>query len=678
MAGLGREQGLGQVYRADIDGLRALAVLSVMFHHYLVPGFRGGFVGVDVFFVISGFLIAAHIERDIAARGFSLLAFYERRIRRILPALFLMYALFLVLASKIYFPPDLHSETRLAAYVIPFLANYAFYQNVGSYSGEFAARIVLLHTWSLAVEEQFYLFFPLVMIGISRFMRARYLMVLWPTALASLVLCVAGTHIDPSAAFYLAPFRAWELLAGALLAVGRFAPPSSARVRAGIALLGLLLIAGADLLLSANTPYPGGWALIPCAGAIAILYASCDRTLSVGNVLDNPVMRRIGLWSYSLYLFHWPLLVLAEYYAYDPLSVSQRCILLASTFLLGALSWRYVEQPFRGPKALLSRPMLYGMAAVSGVALIVATFVLHRAEDPRRYSAREHALFPPYTADQNRCRNTSPEDVTHGPSCKLGDNSAPVEALLWGDSHALAILPAVDAAYARHHESAMFAQQGGCPPLLGVHVRDFSTAESGLFRSWIDARGLGRSELCKRHTEAVLNWIARNHIGTAILASHWIAYTEDKHTRRLTDSQSPENHSMLDNAAVFERGLDSLLAALEREHVRVFLVDDAPQNMVNVPYALAAARRLHLNREFRISRAAYEAQQHSAAAIFARLQKRYEFRILKPQDLLCAGGMCSIARNDAPLYGDDEHLSELGAMIAEPALEAIWDTRPES
>jgi peptidoglycan/LPS O-acetylase OafA/YrhL len=676
MAPSGREPGRVQAYRADIDGLRALAVLSVIFHHYLVPGFRGGFVGVDVFFVISGFLIAAHIESEIAAGRFSLLAFYERRIRRILPALFVMYALFLLLASQVQFPRDFNLQSRLAAYVIPFLANYAFYQNAGNYSGEFAGHIVLLHTWSLAVEEQFYLFFPLLMMAISRFVRRGYPVVLWPMAVASLVLCVVGTYIDPSAAFYLTPFRAWELLAGALLAVGKFSPPRDDRVRAVVALLGLLLIAGSDLLLSENTPYPGEWALVPCAGAVAILYASCDRSMPVGKLLDNPIMRRIGLWSYSLYLIHWPLLVLAQYYAFDPLSISLRCVLLASTFLLGALSWRYVEQPFRGPSALLRRPALFGFAAASGVALILATFLLHRATDPRRYSAREHALFPMDTADQTRCRNTSPED-THRPSCKIGDKSAPVEAILWGDSHALAILPAVDAAYARHHEAAIFAQTGGCPPLLGVYVRDFSPAKSNLFRSWIDAQGLGRSERCKRHSEAVLNWIASNHIGTLILAAHWIAYTEDKHTRRLTDSQSPENYSMLDNAAIFARGLDSLLAALERAHVRVFLVDDAPQSIVDVPYALASAHRLHLDREFRISRVAYEAQQHSAAVIFARLQKRYGFRILKPQDLLCAGGMCSIARNDVPLYIDGEHLSELGAMISEPALEAIWNARSE-
>ena len=670
---LGCYQG-ARVYRADIDGLRGVAVISVIFHHYHVPGFCGGFVGVDVFFVISGFLIAAHIESEIAAGRFSLRAFYERRIRRIMPALFAMYALFLLLVSQVYFPPDFHFQARLAQYVIPFLANYAFYQNAGNYSGEFAAHIALLHTWSLAVEEQFYLLFPLLMIAISRFMRGGYRVVLWPVTLASFVLCVVGTYIESSAAFYLTPFRAWELLAGALLAVGRFAPPRAPRVRAGVGFLGLLLIAGADLFISDSTPYPGGWALIPCAGATAILYASCDRTVPVGKVLDNLAMRRIGLWSYSLYLFHWPLLVLAQYYAFDPLSVTQRCTLLALTFLLGALSWRYVELPFRGPGALLDRPTLYGIATASGVALLLVTVLLSRVSDPGRYSDRERALFPTYTADQTRCRNTSPEG-TQTPACKLGDGSAPVEAILWGDSHALAMLPAVDAAYARHHQAVMFAQQGGCPPLLGVSVRDFSTAQSNHLSSWIDARGFGRTERCKRHSEAVLDWLVRNHIGTVILAAHWIAYTEDKHTRRLTDSENPENYSMLDNAAVFSRGLDRLLAALEREHVRVFLLDDAPQSIVDVPYALASAHRRNLDKEFRISRVAYEAQQHSATQIFARLQMRYGIRILEPQDLLCADGMCSVAHNDAPLYTDGEHLSELGAMISAPALEAIWDPR---
>jgi peptidoglycan/LPS O-acetylase OafA/YrhL len=653
--------------------LRALAVLSVIFHHYLVPGFSGGFVGVDVFFVISGFLIAAHIEGDLATHGFSLRAFYERRIRRILPALFLMYGLFVVSASRIYFPPDLHFQTQLAVYVIPFLANYAFYQNAGNYSGEFAAHIGLLHTWSLAVEEQFYLFFPLLMLAIARFARSRYTTILWPMALASFLACAIASYLAPSAAFYLAPYRAWELLAGALLAVGRFSPPRDSRVRAAVAAVGLMLIAGADLLLSKSTPYPGAWATVPCAGAAAILFASCDRTVSVvGRALDNGVMRRIGLWSYSLYLFHWPILVLAQYYFLDPLSVSMRCVLLACTFPLGALSWRYVEQPFRGAGALLSRPVLYGAAATLALSAVAATVVLHRAEDPQRYSTREQALFPGYTVQQARCKNASPE-IALMPACKLGDPGAPAAAVLWGDSHALAILPAVDAAYAKHHEAAIFAEQGGCPPLLGVHVRDLSAARSSLARTWIETHGFSRR--CERHTDELLNWVVRSHIRTVVLAAHWIAYTEGNHSRWLTDGESPDNFSMQENAAVFERGLERLLAALERGNIQVFIMEDVPQSSVNVPYALAAAKRLHVDRDFRISRAAYETQQHSAAAVFARLRKGYSFQTLKPQDLLCEDGMCSLTRNDALLYSDAEHVSEPGAMICEPALESIWDAR---
>jgi SGNH domain (fused to AT3 domains) len=488
----------------------------------------------------------------------------------------------------------------------------------------------------------------------------------------SLALCVLAVRVAPLATFYLTPFRAWELLAGALLAVGKYSPPRDTRVRAAIAMLGLLLIVVADWSLSYAAPYPSELTLLPCVGAVAILYASCDRTVMVGRLLDNPVLRRIGLWSYSVYLYHWPLLALAQYYAFDPLSAWMRGVLMALTFLLGALSWRYVEQPFRGPNAPLGRPALYGVAAASGVVLMLATIVVHRFSDPRWYSARERTVFATDTAVQSQCRNTSPER-TQRPSCKLGSATAPVNAIFWGDSHALAFLPAVDAAYARHHEAVMFSQQGGCPPLLGVHIRDSSPAQSNFLHSWLDARGFGQSEYCKRHTDAVLDWVRQHHIRTVILAAHWIAYTEGRHRIRLTDRQSLDNASLLDNAEIFSRGLDRLLAVLGREHVRVFLLDDAPQNTVDVPYALASARRRALNRDFRISRAEYEAQQHSAAEIFVRLQKQYGFRILEPQNFLCAGGMCAITSNDSSLYVDNEHLSALGAMVAEPALEAIWD-----
>jgi peptidoglycan/LPS O-acetylase OafA/YrhL len=657
-----------RTYRADIDGLRAVAVLSVLCHHYLIPGFQGGFVGVDVFFVISGFLIARHIDRDLELRRFSLIEFYERRLRRIWPALFVVYGVFLALACWVYFPPDLHFQTFLAAYVIPFLANYAFYQNAGGYGGEFASHVGLLHTWSLAVEEQFYLLFPLLMLALLRVSRARTL-ILWLIAVGSFLLGFLGTYVAPAAAFYLTPPRAWELLAGALLAVARPAPPRDAWMRAGLNVGGLAIIVAAVLLLNEHTPYPSGWALLPCAGAAVILYANCDRTHILGWMLDNPVMRRIGLWSYSLYLLHWPLLVLAQYYALDPLAVGVRIVMLAATAGLAGLSWRFVEQPFRGPKALLSQRAVYAVAAASASVLFIATTLVHSATDPIRYDAHEHARFPTNTPAQNLCKNSSPENP-QAQACKLGEAGAPIQAVLWGDSHALAMLPAVHSAYAKHHEAAIFAEQGGCPPLLGTRVRSLSGNRSRLAKTWIDGRGFTSS--CKRHSEAVLEWLGQNRISTVILAAHWIAYTEGQHSRWLTDDQSPDNFSARDNAAVFERGFERLLIALERRHIRVFVLQDVPQLDVNPPYALASAARLDLSRDFRMHRAAYEAQQQSATAIFARLRARHDFQLLHPEDYLCAEQLCSVTREGGLLYSDAEHVSELGAFTSERAFDMIW------
>jgi peptidoglycan/LPS O-acetylase OafA/YrhL len=662
---------LSESYRPDIDGLRAIAILLVLFHHYGVPGFPGGFIGVDVFFVISGYLIAAHIARDLRTGRFSLLTFYERRIRRIIPALFAMYALVLLAGAVVLFPPDLHFFSHIGAWVVPLLANYALYRNAGVYGGQFADRVVLLHTWSLAVEEQFYLLFPLLMLGIWRLFRGRYGAVLWPLAALSLVLCVVVVRVWPLAAFYLAPFRAWELLGGALLALSGRPAPRKAAVRAALAIAGLLLIAAADWLLNNDSPYPGELTLLSCVGAGLIIHAACERNIAVGRLLGSGLMRRIGQWSYSLYLYHWPLLLLVQYYALDPLSVALRGVLLAVTFLLGWLSWRCVEQPFRGPDALLTRRALYGLAAASGVVLMLATLGVYRATDPQQYDAAQRSHFPADTGLQRRCKETSPE-VMQPPPCILGDRTASVSAVLWGDSHAVALLPAFASAFSRHHQAAMFAENGRCPPLLGTYVRDRAPGQSVALRTWMDAAGIGHGVSCERHNDLVLKWIIQNRIPTVILVGHWIANTETGFLSVLTDVQSPENESMQENATVFGRGLERLLAVLQHEQVRVFLLEDAPQYALGVPYELASVHRLDLQRDLGVSLAGYEMQQHSATQIFERLQQRFGLNILRPQDILCAGGRCVIDHAGAPLYVDGEHLSVTGAMLCLPALEAVF------
>jgi peptidoglycan/LPS O-acetylase OafA/YrhL len=656
-------------YRPDIDGLRAFAVLLVVLHHYSVPGFRGGFVGVDVFFVISGFLIAAHIDADIRAGRFSLRAFYERRIRRILPALFVMYALVLLGGTLMLFPPDLRFLTHIGAYAVPFLANLALYRNAGMYGGQFADQVVLLHTWSLAVEEQFYLVFPVLMLGIAALCRARYAVVLWPLALVSFAVCVVAVRLSPLAAFYLAPFRAWELLAGALLAFRKLAPPRTAGMRTVAASVGLVLIAIADGFLSTDSPYPSELTLLPCAGAVLILYSACDSRSLPGALLCHAIVRRIGLWSYSLYLVHWPLLLLAKYYAFDPLTISTRCLLLAATVLLGALSWRYVEQPFRGPNALLNRRSLFIVAALSGFALMAATVAIERGTDPRRYDSLDQRRFPSESGAELICNLSSLESTT-GPPCILGDRAVPITTVVWGDSHVAALLPAIHSTFLRHHQAALYVK-GGCAPLEGVYPRERAPGQTAAMRAWVDGAGIGHAVKCERANAAALKWIIQQRMATVILGGHWIANTEPRFLSVLTDAQSPANDGS-HNAEVFARGMGRLLADLQRAQVRVFLLDDVPEYPFSIPYGLAAARRLDLHRDLGMTRAAYEDQQRSATQIFARFQQLYGLRILKPEDVLCGSGRCAIAQGEAPLYRDIEHLSITGAMTVAPIFEAVF------
>ncbi|HEV2701284.1 MAG TPA: acyltransferase family protein [Steroidobacteraceae bacterium] len=656
-------------YRPDIDGLRAIAVLLVVLYHYGVPGFRGGFVGVDVFFVISGFLITAHIAADLRAGRFSLLAFYERRIRRILPALFVMYGLVLLAGTVVLFPPELRFLSRIGAYVVPFLANFALYRNAGMYGGQFADQVVLLHTWSLAVEEQFYLFFPVLMLAIAALCRTRYAAVLWPLALISFAACVVAVRFFPLAAFYLAPFRAWELLAGALLALGQFAPPRIAGMRTAAALVGLALIAIADLVLSIDSPYPSELTLLPCLGAVLILHATCDRGSAPGALLCHGVLRRIGLWSYSLYLVHWPLLLLAKYYAFDPLSVTARIVLLGATLLLAALSWRYVEQPFRGANALLSRRGLFAVASVSGLALMGATVAIEHATDPRRYDSVDRIRFPSEIGPEVAC-HTSSLEASQGPPCIVGDRSVPVSTVVWGDSHAAAMLPAIDSTFMRHHQAALYVK-GGCAALEGVYPRERAPGQTAAMRAWMDGIGMGHGVKCEQGNAAALNWIIQQRITTVILGGHWIANTEARFMSVLTDDQDPGNDGA-HNAEVFARGLGRLLADLQRAQVRVYLLDDVPLYSFSIPYGLAAARRLDLRRDLGLTRSEYEAQQRSATRLFMKLQAQYGLRILKPQDVLCNSDHCAVAHGEAPLYRDNEHLSITGAMTVEPVFEAVF------
>lgn len=362
-------------YRPEIDGLRAIAVVPVVLYHAGVPWMPGGFVGVDVFFVISGYLITRLILAERAAGTFSLWQFYERRARRILPALVVVLAASLPLAWALMMPRELWAfgESVLAA--LAFVANIHFWTESGYFAPK-AGLVPQLHTWSLAVEEQFYLLYP-ALIGL-----------LWHVGRVHLAICIGALCLvsmsfvlwiqpdDPDAAFYLLPGRVWELGAGALAALALAQWPELGRVRGGtwMALAGLAAIAGAVLLLHAASGVPGPAALLPVGGTLlVILFAGSGPARAL---LASRPMIAIGLISYSAYLWHHPILAFARFHwlGEPPLWAVAAAVLL--TFWLAALTWAVVEQPFRDRHRIGSRAALLwgcaGLLIVAGAACWLA------------------------------------------------------------------------------------------------------------------------------------------------------------------------------------------------------------------------------------------------------------------------------------------------------------------
>lgn len=381
-------------YRKEIDGLRALAVLPVVLFHAGFLLFSGGFVGVDVFFVISGYLITSIIISEQQAGNFSLLHFYERRARRILPALVVVVLACLPAAWFWLLPSDLKEFSESVVSVFTFSSNFLFWRTSGYFDSDTELK-PLLHTWSLAVEEQYYLFFPLVVGVFWRFGQTTILLLLAATAAFSLGLAQWGSIHDPTAAFYLLPTRGWELLIGAGTAfVLSHSPrrPVARLVNEFGSLVGLLLIAGPIFLYSKATPFPGVYALAPTAGAALIILCATQETV-VGRMLGSPVPLWIGLVSYSTYLWHQPLFAFARLVVEPAPGAALMLLLSAASLLLGYLSWRYVERPFRNRHVMSRRAVfsLGGGASLAfvllGAAGIVTTGFAYRYDAPDRYLA---------------------------------------------------------------------------------------------------------------------------------------------------------------------------------------------------------------------------------------------------------------------------------------------------
>lgn len=458
-------------YRPDIDGLRTVAVLPVVIFHLGVKKLAsGGFVGVDVFFVISGYLITGIIHNSVVAGRFSVYDFYYRRIRRIMPAVSIVYIVSIVLSLILLFPSEQWMVSKAVVSSILFSSNIFFY-SVADYFDEASKLSPVLHTWSLSVEEQFYFFVPPLMLLAFRFGAAWVRRLLALIAIASFIAAVLYIGRNPSAVFYLLPFRAWELLTGSLLAVGVIAAPRSRILAEGAALLGIALIAATVLLLTPAIQFPGWAAVPPVLGAALIIYAGGGQhDTSIGRLLAWRPVRFIGLISYSLYLWHWPVIVFYPYVFGAPDHLD-RAIMLGLSFILAVLSWRFVEQPFRHAPQGHERSRTYKAAGVVMVSIAASALLVPRAVEyihptppqvEQVLAQQDHASK---TWREGQCFLTSQAAEFRGfdKAACLHVEQGRRNVLLLGDSHAAQYYPALVGAFPG--VNWLQANSSGCRPV---------------------------------------------------------------------------------------------------------------------------------------------------------------------------------------------------------------------
>jgi len=642
-------------YRPDVDGLRAVAVLAVIFYHYGFWQVPGGFVGVDIFFVISGFLITGIIHREMADGRFTIRHFYERRVRRIFPALFAMLTAASVAAWFLLFPVDFEAYAKSLVATAFFAANFEFWREVGYF--DLAASLKpLLHLWSIAVEEQFYLLFPAVLLLTGTSSRPRLVTVIGVLLVASFAFSVWEVGHSAATAFYLLPSRMWELMLGAIVAIAPL-PGLSRRWRDAVALAGALLIALAIWTYDRWMPFPGLAAVAPCLGAALVIYAGQQTNLVARALSAKPVVF-IGLISYSLYLWHWPVLVFTQIALNRALHPWEIYACIALSFALTVFSWRFIERPIRKHHGLEWRALFGGAAAAIMVTALCGAAVASARGVPERMQPEIRKILAEERDHEPRmdiCFGLSAHDVRHGRLCRIGSTQADEPSfILWGDSHADALLPAVQKVAEQNGRAGLFAGTDSCAPLLGVVRPD--------------------APKCKPFNDAVAKLATKPAIREVILDARWsknaygVARGEGDWRIFPYDEQG-EGTDLTSTEAVFYRGLERTVRKLARAGKHVVIIASVPEAGYSVPRMMAHMRMDGDNRKLTHSLPKFLAHQKFVFSTLKRMQDRYGAKILYPHEFLCATGKCELSMNDRPLYRDEHHLSVFGAMQLLPMVQ---------
>jgi peptidoglycan/LPS O-acetylase OafA/YrhL len=627
-------------YRPDVDGLRALAVLSVVFYHLARGGLAGGYLGVDMFFVLSGYLITAIIWREMTDGQFSIIRFYDRRIRRILPALLLLLLVTTILSTALLLPTDLIGYGKSLLATLTFCANIYFWRDT-DYFSTLAEQKPLLHLWSLGVEEQFYILFPLILLLLARWWPRRALLIVAMLGVGSLALNMIALRRGGSLpAFFLLPTRAWELGAGACVALMPTFPTMHPAAAGLLSTVGLLLIMGTLI-----HPIESYWLMpagVPVVLGTALLIVGGHRhSPAVNRILRLHPLVLVGLISYSLYLWHWPIIVLSQYYLVHSLTPLQICAALACMGTCAALSWRFVERPFRSSGMPIFRVR---WAAAMGALALAGCGIALLAENglPGRLSAQA-ALLNQAVGTNYRCAVGDYLAFGGSRACTLNLASrrpADAQVVLLGNSHAQMYAPVWGAILAARGQPGLLVPLNGCLPTVAANIS-------------VDCIASAAANL------AALSRLER--AATVIIGLTW---------QHGNDGLVDGGGRVLDNRddRAFVSALDDLCNRLNRMGKHVVLIGPIAEPGWLVASVLSREIAFGHGPSHPLSSPVSEFEQRYSAMIL-HFQARRDIIFARPDEVQCATGRCVYVIDGHSLFADDNHV----ASAELPRFRAIFE-----
>ncbi|WP_417616740.1 acyltransferase family protein [Oceanisphaera sp.] len=649
-------------YRPDVDGLRAIAVLTVIVFHFNSQWMPGGFIGVDVFFVISGYIITRIIYAEIQQQTFSFASFYIKRIKRILPLFYLVSIVTLLVSWLILTPDDLVRLADSLRYASVFIANIYFEKNSG-YFAPAADTLPLLHMWSLSVEEQFYFIWPLLLFLSIRCLSPRYRKCFFVLLLLILVgVSEYAARGGQASAYYLIQNRGSELLIGALLSMFvhdkkeiLFAR-ESALALAGM--LGALILVGLFFWLDESAVFPGlNAALVSVATAALILNGELRKGL-LYRLLSSRGLALTGRLSFSLYLWHWPVLALYRYY-FNGIDATGYVTCAVLTFLLAYCSWQYFEKPLRYLN-IKKKWVLLGYFVLPVIMLVVI------AKDIKRHQGYDDRL-PEQARRLYEISITSYDEITKDVSADsryqpfqllpVGDAYLLPEkpgALLWGDSHAGHFRPFVEELGLKNGFYSLYGGAGGCPPLIGV-----------------DLINNGRPEAeCTDTNNKLFEVIKNSEAKVVFLAGRWAMYTEttrsegEKGSRVFLGDSTDYSESLANSRRAFRKGIEATIQQLIANNKRPVLFEQVPSYPFLPSNCLIKKATYSWMKEVscNIEQTDVEQRQAYANNIITEMSDKYpQLTVIRVNDLICRDGQCFSEVDTVPLYRDNDHLNREGS-----------------